>query len=79
MKVNPAVYPADNCCIIGFVCIPFHLCMNCKGDGEERPKDLCCHCDRCFDEEIGWSTGIESGTLSQEKAREFIRNSMRTV
>lgn len=62
-----------NCCVIGFICNVNHFCSHCGGDGEERPKELCQHCDRCFDEEIGWSTGIEPGTLSQVKAREFVK------
>ena len=58
-----------NCQIIGFDCPVEDLCSHCKGTGEEQPPEMCSHCDRCFDEEIGWSTGIESGTASQERAR----------
>lgn len=63
-------------CIIGFDCPPADLCQNCKGSGDEpiRPDgaNLCMTCDRCFDEVIGWSTGVEPGSESQAEAREFI-------
>lgn len=62
-----------NCRVIGFVCADADLCVRCRGTGAEPREELCQSCDRCFDEEIGWSTGIEPGTPSQQLARELVR------
>ena len=70
-----------NCQIIGFHCNPSDLCTNCKGTGDEPltddGSDPCSHCDRCFDEVIGWSTGIEPGSGSSTRAREFVNKEPR--
>lgn len=62
------------CQVLGFDCDPKDLCTACLGSGNE-PGDSCCHCDRCFDAEIGWSTGIEPGTPSVKGARELVAES----
>lgn len=64
-----------SCAIIGFDCPEADLCKNCRGSGYEPVVDgvdLCCCCDNCFDEVIGWSTGIEPGTPTQIVARQFV-------
>ena len=61
----------SNCQIIGFDCPESDLCTRCHGDGEEPDKDLCMHCERCFDDKIGWSTGIEPKSSAQVAARIF--------
>lgn len=64
------------CQVLGFDCQECDLCMRCRGNGNEPllpdGTDLCQNCDHCFDEVVGWSTGIESGSPSAEKARQFV-------
>lgn len=59
------------CQIMDFDCSECDLCVHCKGTGEEQPIELCANCDHCFDDVLGWSTGIEPVTLSQLGARMF--------
>jgi hypothetical protein len=75
---DPMTDRDDNCQIIGFRCDPADLCGHCRGTGAEPRAELCQHCDLCFDEAIGWSTGIEPGSPSQEKARAFVAASLET-
>lgn len=70
--------PETNCQVLGFVCSEYDLCSRCDGTGNEPTKDgrdPCCSCEQCFDEEIGWSTGIEPGSSSQLAAREYVKES----
>lgn len=58
-----------NCQVTGFLCFPEDLCKDCGGDGQQRPQKLFMTCERCFDEMLGFSTGIEPGTRSHQAAR----------
>lgn len=58
------------CQVIGFDCPDADLCKNCNGTGTEPVgTDLLGSCDRCFDDEVGWSTGVEPGTESARTVR----------
>jgi hypothetical protein len=65
-----------NCQVIGFVCPSADLCTNCHGTGNEPVKeegtDLCASCDHCFDEQSGWSTGVEPNTDSTIAVRKLV-------
>lgn len=67
-----APYIETNCQVLGFMADPRDLCTHCGGDGEERPVECCAACPQCFDDEIGWSTGIDPGTLSLAGARRYV-------
>jgi hypothetical protein len=60
------------CQVNGFDCPQGDLCTVCKGSGDDPQTELCTHCDHCFDELLGWSTGIEPGTASAESVRREI-------
>lgn len=72
-----------SCQVIGFDCPEADLCSRCKGAGSEPltadGSDPCCSCGRCFDEVLGWSTGIEPGSPSVERARQFVYNQSKVV
>jgi hypothetical protein len=57
------------CQVLNFPIPDADLCTRCGGTGNEPQEELCCHCGRCFDDVVGWSTGIEPGTESQRQAR----------
>ncbi len=61
----------ENCQVVGFDCLKEDLCPTCKGTGQHPNPEMCCACDDCFDEVIGWSTGIKQGSRGQEAARAF--------
>lgn len=65
-----------DCQVIGFDCPAADLCTRCGGTGAEplteAGSDPCCHCDHCFDEEAGWSTGVEPGTPSVDAVRRLV-------
>jgi hypothetical protein len=57
-----------NCQILGFVCDEKDVCSRCGGTGDEpltaKGSDPCMNCSFCFDEEMGWSTGVNPKSLS---------------
>ncbi len=66
------------CQVIGFDCPAEDLCPHCKGTGNEPREELCQNCDECFDERLGWSTGIRQGSASQRAAWDLVeRNQAR--
>ena len=66
----------SNCQVIGIDCPEEDLCERCRGTGTEPIRDdgtdLCCGCDACFDDVIGWCTGIRLGSVTMERARRLV-------
>lgn len=62
----------SGCQVIGFSCLVSDLCTRCKGTGNDPEEELCMNCDHCFDEVLGWSTGIEPRSPRQSIAREYV-------
>lgn len=55
-----------NCQVVGLTVPEADLCTSCKGTGVDPYEDLCSHCEHCWDEVLGWNTGIEPGSPSQK-------------
>ncbi len=67
----------SQCAVLGFDCPAEDLCPHCRGTGEEPVLELCCYCQECFDEVIGWSTGIRPGSHTAKVAADVVAEGRR--